>query len=67
MISSNFIKFSLITGMIFVLFLSPTMSVSFAQGVYDLPNLYKKANEHFMLGEYRQAVEVYDGIFGNFS
>ena len=62
MISSNFIKFSLITGMIFVLFLSPTMSVSFAQGVYDLPNLYKKANEHFMLGEYRQAVEVYDKI-----
>jgi hypothetical protein len=39
------------------------MSVSFAQGVYDLPNLYKKANDHFMLGEYRQAVEVYDEIF----
>ena len=62
MISSNFIKFSLITGMVFVLFLSPTMSVSFAQGVYDLPNLYKKANDHFMLGEYRQAAEVYDEI-----
>ncbi|MBT5171933.1 MAG: matrixin family metalloprotease [Candidatus Nitrosopelagicus sp.] len=62
MISNNFIKFSLITGTIFVLFLSPTMSVSFAQGVYDLPNLYKKANDHFMLGEYRQAVEVYDEI-----
>ena len=62
MISSNFIKFSLITGTVFVLFLSPTMSVSFAQGVYDLPNLYKKANDHFMLGEYRQAVEVYDEI-----
>jgi len=62
MISSNFIKFSLITGTVFVLFLSPTMSVSFAQGVYELPNLYKKANDHFMLGEYRQAVEVYDEI-----
>ena len=62
MISINFIKFSLITGTVFVLFLSPTMSVSFAQGVYDLPNLYKKANDHFMLGEYRQAVEVYDEI-----
>ena len=62
MISSNFIKFSLITGTVFVLFLSPTMSVSFAQGVHDLPNLYKKANDHFMLGEYRQAAEVYDEI-----
>jgi len=39
MISNNFIKFSLITGTVFVLFLSPTMSVSFAQGVYESTKL----------------------------
>ena len=54
-------KLSLITGMIFVLFLSPVMNVSFAQGM-DVPNLYKKANEHFMLGEYHEAIELYDKI-----
>jgi len=62
MINYKFIKFSLITGIVFALFLSPSMTVSFAQGANDLPNLYKKANEHFMLGEYQQAIELYDEI-----
>ncbi len=62
MISYKFIKFSLITGIVFALFLSPSMTVSFAQGANDLPNLYKKANDHFMLGEYQQAIELYDEI-----
>jgi len=51
-----------ITGMIVVLFLSPVMSVSFAQGTNDISNLHKKANEHFMHGEYQQALELYDEI-----
>ena len=59
---SRFIQFPLITGMIFVMFFSPLMSVSFAQGANDLPNLYKKANDHFMLGDYHQAIELYDEI-----
>ena len=58
---NRFIKFSLITAMVFVLFLSPVMNVSFAQGM-NVPNLYKKANEHFMLGEYHEAIELYDEI-----
>ena len=62
MYSNKFIKFPLITGIIFALFLSPMMSVSFAQGTNNLPNVYKRANEHFMLGEYYQAVELYNEI-----
>jgi len=58
----EFRKFSLITGIVFVLFLSPLMSVSFAQGTNDLPNMYKRANDHFMLGNYNQAIELYDEI-----
>ena len=58
----KFTKFSLITGMIFVLFLSPLMSASFGQESSNLPNIYKKANEHFMLGNYHQAIELYDEI-----
>jgi len=59
---SRFIQFPLITGIIFVLFFSPLMSVSFALEVNNLPNLYKKANEHFMVGEYHEAIELYDEI-----
>ncbi len=59
---SEFTKFALITGMVFVLFLSPLMSVSFAQGIDDLPNMYKRANDQFMLGNYHQAIELYDKI-----
>ena len=58
----KFTKFSLITGIVFVLFLSPLMIVSFAQGINDLPNMYKRANDHFMLGNYNQAIELYDEI-----
>ena len=58
----EFIKFLLITGMIFVLFSSPMMGISFAQEINNLPNVYKKANEHFMLGNYHQAIELYDEI-----
>ena len=60
--SSKLSKFSWVIGLIFILFLSPAMSVSLAQENNDLPNMYKKANEHFMLGEYHQAVELYDEI-----
>ena len=28
----------------------------------DVPKIYKKANEHFMQGEYEQAIELYDEI-----
>ena len=38
------------------------MSVSFAQGTIDLPNVYKRANDHFMLGDYHQAIELYNDI-----
>ena len=62
MYNTRLMRFSLITGIIFAMFLSPTMNVSFAQGIEQLPNLYKKANDHFMLGEYRQAIELYDKI-----
>jgi len=58
----KFTKFSLITGIVFVLFLSPLMSASFGQESSNLPNIYKKANEHFMLGNYHQAIELYDEI-----
>jgi tetratricopeptide (TPR) repeat protein len=57
-----FIKIPLLVGMICALFLSPSMNVSFAQEVNNVPNLYKKANEHFMRGEYNQAIDVYDEI-----
>ena len=59
---SGFTKISLITGIVFVLFLSPLMSVSFAQGINDLPDMHKRANDHFMLGNYHQAIELYDKI-----
>jgi hypothetical protein len=60
--SKELINFLFITGVVFVLFLSPSMSTSSAQSINDVPNLYKKANEHFMLGEYNQALEIYDKI-----
>ena len=59
---NEFIKYSLVTTAVFVLFLSPSINQSFAQGVNDLPNVYKRANNHFMLGEYHQAIELYDEI-----
>ena len=58
----EFVKLSLVIGLAFVLFLSPLMSGSFAQGINDLPNMYKRANDQFMLGNYHQAIELYDEI-----
>jgi hypothetical protein len=58
---NRFMKLSLVIGIVFVLFFSPAMNVSFAQGM-NVPNLYKKANEYFMLGEYHEAIELYDEI-----
>ena len=62
MTRKELIKFLAITIIVFVLFFSPSMSISSAQSVNDVPDLYKKANEHFMLGEYNQAIEIYDKI-----
>jgi len=59
---SGLIKFSVITVIVLILFLSPSTSVSFAQGNNDVPGLFKKANEHFMQGEYHQAIDLYDEI-----
>ena len=54
--------YSVIISAVFVLFLTPSINDSFAEGIRDVPNLYKKANEHFMIGEYHQAIELYDKI-----
>ncbi len=45
-----------------MLLFSPTMTMGFAQENKELPNMFKDANEHFMLGEYQQAIEIYDEI-----
>ena len=58
----EFIKYSLVIAAVFVLFLSPSTNHSFAQGTNDLPNIYKRANDHFMLGDYHQAIELYNEI-----
>ena len=55
-------KIALITGTILVLFLSPSMNISLALETNDVPKAYKQANEHFMKGEYHQAIELYDEI-----
>ena len=55
-------EYSLIASIIFGLFLFPSINDSFAEGIKDVPNLYKKANEHFMIGEYHEAIELYDKI-----
>ena len=48
---NQFMKISLVIAAVFVLFMSPSINHSFAQGTNDLPNIYKRANDHFMLGE----------------
>ncbi len=58
----QFGKISGIIGLIFVLCFSHSMSASFGQNMSELPNLYKKANEHFMLGEYHEAIELHNEI-----
>ncbi len=60
--NSNHLKYLTIVAMIFVLFLSPTMSGSFAQTIQEVPQLYEKAHEHFMVGEYHEAIDLYDQI-----
>ena len=62
MYKNEFIKYSLVIAAVFVLFLSPSTNHSFAQGTNDLPNIYKRANDHFMLGDYHQAIELYNDI-----
>ena len=45
-----------------MLLFSPTLTTGYAQESKELPEMYKKANDHFMLGEYHQAIEIYDEI-----
>ena len=45
-----------------MLLFSPTLTTGYAQESEELPAMYKKANDHFMLGEYHQAIEIYDEI-----
>ena len=45
-----------------MLLFSPTLTTGYAQESGELPVMYKKANDHFMLGEYHQAIEIYDEI-----
>ena len=45
-----------------MLLFSPTLTTGYAQESKELPGMYKKANDHFMLGEYHQAIEIYDEI-----
>jgi len=46
----NSFRLSLVSGIVLVLFFSPVMSVSLAQSVNDVPNMFEKAKEHFMEG-----------------
>jgi len=45
-----------------MLLFSPTITTGFAQEDIEIPPMYKKANDHFMLGEYHEAIEIYDEI-----
>jgi len=45
-----------------MLLFSPTLTTGYAQESKEIPIMYKKANDHFMLGEYHQAIEIYDEI-----
>ena len=60
--NSNHLRYITIAGLIVVLFVSPTMNGSFAQNIQDAPQLYEKAHEHFMVGEYQEAIDLYDQI-----
>ncbi|MDC0063433.1 M57 family metalloprotease [Candidatus Nitrosopelagicus sp.] len=59
---SRFWNILVFISTVFVLFLAPTINDSFAEEIRDIPDLYKKANEHFMIGEYHQAIGLYDKI-----
>ena len=45
-----------------MLLFSPTITTGFGQEDIEIPSMYKKANDHFMLGEYHEAIEIYDEI-----
>ena len=57
-----FVKYSLAVSATFVLLLSASIDDVYGEGIRDVPNLYEKANEHFMNGEYHEAIEIYDKI-----
>jgi len=57
-----FVKYSLAVSATFVLLLSASIDDVYGEGIRDVPNLFEKANEHFMNGEYHEAIEIYDKI-----
>ena len=57
-----FVKYALAMSASFVLLLSASIDDVYGEGIRDVPNLYEKANEHFMNGEYHEAIEIYDKI-----
>ncbi len=61
-IKSDRRKYALAMSTSFVLLLSASIDDVYGEGIRDVPNLYEKANEHFMNGEYHEAIEIYDKI-----
>ena len=55
-------RYSLVVSATLVLLLSTSIGDTYGEGIRDVPNLYEKANEHFMIGEYDEAIELYDKI-----
>ncbi len=55
-------RYSLILSVTLVLSLSTSIDDAYGEGIRDVPNLYERANEHFMIGEYHEAIELYDKI-----
>ena len=55
-------RYSLVVSATLVLLLSTSIGDAYGEGIRDVPNLYEKANEHFMIGEYHEAIELYDKI-----
>ena len=56
------VRYSLVVSATLVLLLSTSIGDTYGEGIRDVPNLYEKANEHFMIGEYHEAIELYDKI-----
>ena len=42
-------RYSLVVSATLVLLLSTSIGDTYGEGIRDVPNLYEKANEHFML------------------
>ena len=55
-------RYSLVVSATLVLLLSTSIGDTYGEGIRDVPNLYERANEHFMIGEYHEAIELYDKI-----